>query len=80
MGVWNVECVRIDGEIMAAVKMQDDWTGNITLHVRKIHLDGNTYYANVAGQRVNVTGDRYQMIDHENLCKTALEWYHKTKL
>lgn len=79
MSVWNVECVRIDGEVMAAVKIQDDWNGNITLHVRKIHLDGNFYYANVQGQRVDVTYARDLLIGYEDNCKMALDWYRKTK-
>lgn len=79
MGVWNVECVKIDGEIMAAVKMQDDWTGHTTLHLRKLHLDGNQYYVNVQKVRINVTDCRDRLIDYEGRCRTALDWYNKTK-
>lgn len=79
MGVWYCECVRIDGQIMAAVKMQDDWTGSITLHLRKIYLDGNTYYTNVQRNRINVTSARERLIEHEGRVRDALEWYHKTK-
>lgn len=79
MGLWNVECVRIDGQIMAAVKMQDDYTGNITLHVRKIYLDGNTYYTNVCKNRIVMTDARARLIEYEGRCRDALEWYNKTK-
>lgn len=79
MGVWYCECVRIDGQIMAAVKMQDDWTGAITLHLRKIYLDGNTYYTNVQRNRINVTAARERLIEQEGRIKDALDWYHKTK-
>lgn len=79
MGVWTRECVRIDGEVMAAVKMQDDWTGNITLHVRKIFLNGNTYYCNVQKQKINVTDAREQLLRWEDENKRAREWYNKTK-
>lgn len=79
MGVWSVECVRIDGEVMAAVKMQDDWTGNIKLHVRKIYLDGDTYYTNVRNERVVMTEARRKLLEYEDRCKTALEWYRQTK-
>lgn len=79
MGVWYCECVRIDGQIMAAVKMQDDWTGSITLHLRKIYLDGNTYYTNVQRNRINVTAARERLIEQEGRVRDALEWYHKTK-
>ncbi len=79
MGVWYCECVRIDGQIMAAVKMQDDWTGSITLHLRKIYLDGHTYYTNVQRTRINVTAARERLIEQEGRIRDALEWYHKTK-
>ncbi len=79
MGVWHCECVRIDGQLMVAVKMQDDWTGRITLHLRRIHLDGDTYYTNVQGNRINVTEARDRLIKYEDSCKTALEWYRQTK-
>lgn len=79
MRVWNIEAVRIDGQIMAAVKIQDEWTGNITLHVRKIYLDGNTYYTNVCKERVIMTEARRELLEYEDRCKTALEWYRTTK-
>lgn len=79
MGVWTKECVRIDNEIMAAIRYQDDWSGRITLHVRKIHLDGNTYYCRVDGLRVDVTDAREKLIQYEDNCKNALEWYRQTK-
>lgn len=79
MSVWGAEVVRIDGQLMAAVKIQDDWTGSISLHLRKMYLDGNTYYCNVLKNRVNMTGKRAAYLQYEDRCKDALEWYAKTR-
>lgn len=76
MSVWQCECVRVDGELMAAVRIQDDWTGNVRTTLRKIHLDPKTghYWFSAEGQHVNVTELR-----EEEKIKEVLKWYKQTK-
>lgn len=79
MGVWYKECVRIDGQVMAAVKIQDEWTGQIKLHVREVRLHGNRYYCNVLKEVVDMTEAHAQLMELESRQKKADEWYAKTK-
>ena len=79
MSIYGVECVRLNGDIMAYVRVQNDLSGSIRGGLRDIHLDGNGYYCRVDGMRVNVTKQRQQLLDYENKCKTAIDWYNKTK-
>lgn len=40
MSIWHKEVVRIDGELMAYVGVQDDYYGTIRYGLRNIHLTG----------------------------------------
>ena len=79
MSVYDVEAVRINGDIMAAVRIQDDWSGNIKLNVRRIFPDGNDYYCRCDGQRVKVTEQRRRLLDYEDKVKSAFEWERQTR-
>ena len=81
MSVWHCELVRVDGELMAAVRIQDDWTGIIRTNLRKIHLDPKTnhYWFSSEGQRVNVTEMREKFLREEDHIKEALKWYKDTR-
>lgn len=67
MGVYDVELVRLDGEIKAYVKIQNDYTGAIIGQLRKIYLDGNEYYIRADGRMVNVTVqyDRFRTLEKD---------------
>lgn len=74
MGIWHKECVRCDGDIMAFIKVQDDYTGNIRPRLCTMHLDGNTYWAKADGQRINMTEERNRLLRYEDKVKSALEF------
>lgn len=80
MSVWHCECVRVDGELMAAVRIQDDWTGNVRTTLRKIHLDPKTdhYWFSSEGQHVDATELRERFLREEDKIKEALKWYKQT--
>ena len=71
----NIECVRIFGDVMAAIQIQDEWTGNYKIFVRKIYSDGNRYYCNADRKRVDVTEARNQFLRIEEMQRTGLKWY-----
>ena len=79
MGIWHKEVVRVNGELKAYIGVQDEWTGNVRYSLRDIHCDGDIYYCRADGTRVCVNDARRQCLEHEDLVKSALDWYRKTK-
>ena len=79
MGVWHKEVIRLNGRLLAYIEMQDDWTGNITKHIREIYCKDNMYYCNVLKQVVPVNNEREAFLVHEDAVRSALDWYNKTK-
>lgn len=84
MGVYDVELTRLDGEIKAYVKIQNDYTGAIIGQLRKIYLDGNEYYIRADGRRVNVSAqyERFKCLekDFEEFLKSRVnERYGRDK-
>ena len=79
MSVYSIECTRLNGDIMAYVRVQNDWTGAILGQVKKIFLDGDNYYCHADGNRVIVNEQRQRFLDYESRVRTALDWYNKTK-
>lgn len=51
MSIWDTEIVRVDGELKAYVKVQNEIKGGITGCLRNIHLDGNRYYCRADGRK-----------------------------
>ena len=79
MSVWNLEVVKIDGEHYAAIKVQDDWTGNITMNFRKVRYREGKYYIKVDGRMENITEIVQRNNRYEDSVKEALEWTKQTK-
>lgn len=79
MGVWHKEVVRLNGRLMAYVEMQDDWSGNITKHIREIYCNGNNHYCNVLKHRVMLDDEMELYLSYEAKAKTAIVWFNKTK-
>lgn len=79
MSIWHKEVVRLEGTLKAYLRIQDDWTGQITEGLRNIRCDGDTYYCNVGKQRVILNQERELFLRYEDKVKTALDWYNKTK-
>lgn len=73
------ECVRLNGDIMCFVRIQNEWTGEVRNRLCPIHLDGNTYWIKADSQRVKVNRFRDDFIRKEDHIKEALEWYRKTR-
>lgn len=73
MSIWHKEVVRVKGDLMAYVEIQNDWTGDIRGGLRELHIDGDRYYVRADGNRVDVTDDRQKMLDYEDKVKRALK-------
>lgn len=77
--LYDFEVTRLNGDLYAFIRIQDEWTGNIKEGLRQIKLDGNQYYIRAETQRHNVTPQVTRFKMHEDKIKSALEWYDKTK-
>ena len=81
MSVWHSELVRVDGELMVSVRIQDDWTGIIRTNLRLLHLDPKTnhYWFSSEGQHIDATEMRERFLREEDHIKEALKWYKDTR-
>ena len=51
---------------MAAVEIQDEWTGNYKLYIRKIYCDGSRYYCRCDGQKIDMSDAWRELIHRES--------------
>lgn len=79
MSLYSLELVRLNGDIKAYVRVQNDWSGQITEGIRNIFLKGDRYYINVDGQKHIVNRQREDFLMREEQIKDALKWYKETK-
>ena len=79
MSLYSLELVRLNGDIKAYVRIQNDWSGTITEGIRNIFLKDSRYYIRVDGNEVNVNKQRDDFLMHEDHVKSALKWYAETK-
>lgn len=79
MSLYSLELVRLNGDIKAYVRIQNDWSGQITEGIRNIFLKGDRYYINVDGQKHIVNRQREDFLMNEQHIKNALKWYTETK-
>ena len=79
MSLYSLELVRLNGDIKAYVRVQNDWSGQITEGIRNIFLKDDRYYIRVDGQEHNVNRQRDDFLMNEQNIKDALKWYKETK-
>ena len=79
MSLYSLELVRLTGDIKAYVRIQNDWSGQITEGIRNIFLKDDRYYIRVDGQEVKVNAERDRFLMNEQQIKDALKWYKETK-
>ena len=79
MGIWETEVIRVDGNLFAYIRVQNEFTGNISGNFRRIYQDKKDghYYAKADGnnQNLNVAVARFlaQELNH----KSYKEFYDK---
>lgn len=79
MSLYDYELVRLNGDIKAYVRIQNDYTGQITEGIRNIFLKCNKRYFRADGQEVNVTSKYEEFRIKEGKIRDALKWYNETK-
>lgn len=77
MSLWSYDIIRVDGDIKAYARTQNDYTGAITGALRTIHeVNGKKYFKN-DHQKIICTQDVINFIQYEETVKKALEFYHR---
>lgn len=79
MSLYSLELARLNGDIKAYVRIQNDWSGQITEGIRNIFLKDDRYYIRVDGQEIKVNAERDRFLMNEQHIKDALRWYKETK-
>lgn len=74
----NTEVFRVCGDLYACVPVQNEWTGNYKLNIRKVRMGDTGYYVCVDGQHVNVDYQVKELKMYEDKVDMWRDWYKKT--
>lgn len=75
--IYDKEVIRVDGNLYAYIRVQNEYTGNVSGSFRRIYKDKNGYYAKCDGKNNYISIDGF--LQHEALQKEAMEFYKKYK-
>lgn len=54
--IWDNEVFRVDGNLYVFTRIQNEFTGNISGHFRRIYKDKLGYYAKADGKTITFPG------------------------
>lgn len=78
MGLWDTEVLRVDGNLFAYVRVQNDYNGNISGSFRRIYQDKQGHYYAKADGRNQIMDAQVQIfIAYEIRQKEYKEFYDK---
>ena len=75
--IWDNEVFRCDGNLYVFTRIQNEFTGNISGHFRRIYNDHMGYYAKVDGKNNYISGEVDAFLKREAIQKEAIEFYKK---
>ena len=75
MSIWSYNIIRVDGQLFAYIRIQDDYTGNIAGRFSKVHQSGFDYYFRAEGKRNLCTRQVDAFLSREVHQKAAIEFY-----
>ena len=76
MATWSTDIIEVDGKLFAYVRLQNEFSGNVSGHFRRIYYDksGRSYFkADGYNQYVDVRSFK----NYQDRVKEALEFYKK---
>ena len=79
MSIYSTEITRLNGDLMAFVRIQNDWTGQIRGRIATVISQNGRKHIVADGQRKDVTIKCEDFLRKEAQVKAALDWYKKTK-
>lgn len=77
--IWDNEVLRVDGNLFVYTRIQNEFTGNISGHFRRIYKDKNGYYAKADGKNNYLNGEVDAFLKREAYQKEAQGFYTKYK-
>lgn len=78
MSIWDNEILRVDGNLFVYVRVQNDYSGNISGSFRRIYQNKNgDYYAKADGANQNLTNQVNRFIASEIRQKEITDFYNK---
>ncbi len=79
MSIHDIEITKLNGDYMAYVRIQNDWTGQIRGRIATIISANGRKHIVADGQKKDVTIQVEDYIRKEDQIKEALKWYKQTK-
>ena len=79
MSVYSSEIVKCNGDLKVYVRIQNDWSGQITEGIRNIFSKDGRKYFRAEGNEHDVTRAIEEYSMREDKIRAALDWYNKTK-
>lgn len=78
MGIWDTEVIRVDGNLFAYIRVQNDYSGNISGSFRRIYKDKHGhYYAKADGRNQNMDTAVSSLLAHEQRLNVISDFYNK---
>lgn len=78
MGIWDTEVIRVDGNLFAYIKVQNDYSGNVSGSFRRIYQDKHGhYYAKADGRNQNMDNQVKILLAYEEQTKRIRDFYKK---
>lgn len=78
MSLWDNEILRVDGHLFVYVRVQNDYSGNISGSFRRIYQNKNgDYYAKADGSNQNLTNQVNRFLASEIRQKEITDFYNK---
>lgn len=79
MSIYSTEITRLNGDLMAFVRIQNDWTGQIRGRIATVISQKGRKHIVADGTKIDVTIQCEDFLRKEEQIKAALDWYKKTK-
>lgn len=78
MSLWDSEILRVDGHLFVYVRVQNDYSGNVSGSFRRIYQNKNgDYYAKADGSNQNLTNQVNRFLASEIRQKEVADFYNK---
>lgn len=77
MAIWDTEILRADGNLYVYIRVQNEFTGNISGSFRRIYKDKNGYYAKADGKNNYLTNQVEAFTSRESQIREAVDFYKR---
>ena len=75
--LYDSEVVRVNGDLYAFIRIQNEFTGNVSGSFRRIYKDKNGYYAKADGKNNYMNSQVQGYIQRESQEKEYRDFYKK---